>query len=181
MRSTSRIRVALDRDAGGWKPVLSARVKIALSCDLIVALTAVAVGLVYLFSPRVMPYHQRVLGIEWSQLDPGIQLILLGLLRGTGLAALVTGLAVAILLLIPFRRGEPWARWAIAGLALTVLVPGAWTARGLELASGAATPWQLLVAGIALVLAGFLLSGDLQPPAAETAAERRNPVLGGGS
>ena len=148
------------------------RRKVAFGGYLVIALAAVGVGLRYLLSSRIMPYHQLALGVPWDDLAPRERLLLLALLKGIGLCALVTGLVVGTLLIVPFRRGERWARWAIAGLCLTTLVPAACIAVSLAAATGAATPWPILVAGIVQVFAGFLLSAPDDVPI--TARSRGN-------
>src|SRR3954462_11668598 len=107
---------------------MTVRTKFAFLCFLIIAVAEVSVGLRYSFSPTIMPYHQQALGVSWADLAPREQMVLLALLRGTGLCALVTGITMGTLLFIPFRRGERWTRWAVAGLSLTTLVPAAWEA-----------------------------------------------------
>jgi hypothetical protein len=137
------------------------RSKFAFYSFLIIAVAEIAVGLRYLLSPRIMSYHQQALGVSWSDLAPREQMVLIALLRGTGLCALITGMTLTTLLLIPFRRGEPWARWAIAGLSLFTLVPATWEAVTLAAATGATTPWPFLLAAILLVLVAFSRAGPI--------------------
>jgi hypothetical protein len=134
------------------------RNRIAFGLSLIIALAAVAVGLRYSLSPRIMPYHQQALGIAWDDLRPSEQTLLLALLRGTGLCAIVTGLVVTTLLVIPFRRGERWVRWAIAGLSLLTLIPAAYESATLAATTGATTPWPILLVAIVLVVVAFWLA-----------------------
>jgi hypothetical protein len=108
-----------------------------------------------------MSYHQQATGLGWAELEPGVQTMLLTFLRGDGIGMLATALAMAILLLVPFRRGESWARWAIAAVGLVWFVPTLFLARSLSNATGAETPWPLVLVVIAFLVLGFLLSGDL--------------------
>jgi hypothetical protein len=155
------------------------RSKVAFRFFLVIALAEVAVGLRYLLSPRIMPYHQQALGVSWAELAPREQMLLIALLKGTGLCALITGVTMGTVLFIPFRRGESWARWAIAGLGLTTLVPAAWEAVTLAAATGAATPWPILLTAIVLVLAGFSLAGpiDTNPDKAPAGGARPTPLV----
>jgi hypothetical protein len=134
------------------------RNRIAFGLYLIIATGAVAVGLRYSCSPRIMPYHQQALGVSWDDLGPREQSVLLALLRGTGLCALITGLTVMTLLLIPFRRGERWVRWAISGLSFLTLIPALYESATLAAATGATTPWPTLVVAIAVTLVAFCLA-----------------------
>jgi hypothetical protein len=140
---------------------MNRKIKIAFLCYLLVILSGITIGLVYLFSPEIMPYHQRAIGVMWRDLEPGLQLVLLTLLKGTGLGILMTSLALGLLLVIPFRRGETWSRWAISVLGLGMLLPGFYFALRLYLITGALTPWPFMILLVALILAGFFLSGDI--------------------
>jgi hypothetical protein len=144
----------------------SFRTRIAFGCFASIAVATAAVGLRYLLSPRIMLYHQQALGVSWESLRPREQGLLLALLKGTGLCALVTSNAITTLL-IPLRRGERWARWAIAGLCLNTLVPASWIAVRLAAATGAATPWPFLLGAIALVVVGFWLARPIDPDRGE--------------
>jgi hypothetical protein len=154
------------------------RSKVAFRSFLVIALAEVGVGLRYLLSPRIMWYHQQALGVRWADLAPREQMVLIALLKGTGLCALITGLTMGTLLFLPFRRGESWARWVIAGLSLSTLVPATWEAVTLAAATGAATPWPLLLAAILLVLVGFSLAGPVDDnPEEAPAGGEQAPLL----
>jgi len=116
-----------------------------------VALLSLTVGTVYTTAPRIMHYHQEVLGVSWEDVRPREQLLLLALMRGVGLCGLVAGVAMGVLLLVPFRRGERWAAWALPGLGLMTTVPPAYHAVVLAAWTGASTPWPVLPVPIALV------------------------------
>ena len=86
------------------------------------ALLAIFFGVRYLFSREFMPYHAVVASKSWSELELGVQTIILGMLRivGGGLASF--GLAL-LWLMFPLNRGESWAAWAVLTIAATTLVP----------------------------------------------------------
>jgi hypothetical protein len=108
-----------------------------------------------------MSYHQQATGLAWAELEPGVQAMLITFLRGDGVGMLATALAMAILLLLPFRRGESWARWAIAAVGLVWFVPTLFLARRLSALTGAETPWAPVLLVIVFLALGCLLSGDL--------------------
>lgn len=139
------------------------RHRIALACHSLVVVGLVAFGLRYLLSSSFLPYHAEVVGGPWETLAPGVQQLVLATLHGSGAAAVAGGFALGLLLAIPWRRGERWARHGVPALALMGLVP--LLAIALELAStGAATPW-LPIAGANLVtMIGWGLSlGSAEP------------------
>lgn len=88
----------------------------------------------------------------------------MALLRGAGMAGLMTGLSIGILLFIPFRRGETWSRWAITALGLVSLAPALYYTLRLNLSTGASTPWIPSLFLIVFLVLGFLLSNDIGKP-----------------
>lgn len=140
---------------------MSTKLKIAFVCNFISVILLVAGGLIYFFSTELMPYHQEVLGIGWNDLDTRYQLMLRSFLKGAGLAALVPGIAMGILLFIPFQRGDAWARWAIPTVGLLLLLPTTYIAAKLANLTGVNIPWQLLLIPTGLLIFGYFLSGDL--------------------
>jgi hypothetical protein len=137
---------------------MSIRVKIALVCYLLVAVATVAVGLLYFLASEIMPYHQQVIGMTWDRVDPRFQKMFLTFLNATGFASLVQGLTLIILILIPFRKGEPWARWAIPASILAVSVYLLYITLNLKSSTQASTPWQLPAVTLFLGVAGLILA-----------------------
>ncbi|NJL45230.1 MAG: hypothetical protein HC922_04710 [Leptolyngbyaceae cyanobacterium SM2_3_12] len=97
--------------------------RLAFGCHLVAALLLSLFGFVYLFRPEFMPYHAVALSRDWDAVERPVQILILALMRVVGGAWLATALAVMILLLIPFRQGAPWARWAIPAAGLVAAVP----------------------------------------------------------
>jgi len=87
------------------------RLKIAFVLNILVSIALIAFSLRYLLSSQIMPYHLQVIGRSWNDLDPRLQMMLLGLLGLGGIGQLSTGITLGILTLIPFRRGQRWAYW----------------------------------------------------------------------
>jgi uncharacterized membrane protein len=141
---------------------LSTKLKIAFACNLVCVLLLILGGMVYLFSPQIMPYHQEAVGMEWDEIDSRMQIMLLSLLKGAGLAAIVSGVAMGILLLVPFQHGDAWSRWAIPAVGFMLLLPAVCIAAKLAIVTGALIPWTLLFIPIVLLIFGFFLSTDLK-------------------
>jgi amino acid transporter len=99
------------------------RNKIAFAIYLIVSISTICLGLVYLFSPMFMPYHREILGKNWDDLEKPNQMLLLALMKGMGAGLIGIGVLIIFLLFYPFRDGEKWVRFAlpIAGLILYVI------------------------------------------------------------
>ena len=135
--------------------------------------TAVAVGLVgggarYLLARQFLPYHAEVVGSSWAAVDPGLQRLILAALHGAGASIIAGGLALLLMLAIPWRRGERWARHGVPALALVGLVPLLVIALGLA-SAGAGTPWMLIAGANAVTVVGWGLSLGSGRPATERA------------
>lgn len=91
---------------------------VAFWCNLAAVLLTGLLGVTYATRRKIMPYHSAALGRSWSDLDPQLQKLLLGLIKGIGGYGIAFVLAQLAVLLIPFRDGASWAHWAvpIAGL-----------------------------------------------------------------
>lgn len=137
---------------------MNTKIKVAFACYLLIALVSVIGGLYYFFAPELMPYHQEVIGMDWEEVDPQFQLMFLALLHGGGLGMFTSGLALIILLTIPFRKGEVWTRWAIPVIILPSNIFLLYTTLNLKLTMQASTPWQLFAAVLLLTVVGLILS-----------------------
>ena len=116
------------------------KTKTAFGLNLLAALVSLLVGLSYLISPGMTSYHMQVIGFDWDSLAPGVQTMLLILKKGTGDACVLAGLAITILLFIPFRRKERWSRWAILAIGYAFYVPMLGGAVYVTSTTGAASP-----------------------------------------
>jgi hypothetical protein len=105
-----------------------------------------------------MPYHGAALNSEWAELPRHHQAFLLGVIKGMGAGSVAVTLALFILLVVPFRRGETWPRWAVPliGAAFTSLT--AYAAYTIDAGTPASTPWRQTLGLTALYLVGGLIS-----------------------
>jgi hypothetical protein len=55
---------------------VSVRNGVAVVCIMLPTLVELVVGVMYFRAPEIMPYHKEVLGVEWSQLQPGVRIML---------------------------------------------------------------------------------------------------------
>ena len=122
------------------------------------ALLSMTFGATYLVRSQFMPYHQEALGIPWQQLDQRLQALLLGLMRTAGGGLLAGGLSTALLLLFPFRAGEPWSYYAIPAIGLVTVVPALYATILIRSRTRAHTPVAAGAAGVGLLVIGFILS-----------------------
>lgn len=137
---------------------MKTKTTLAFACYLLAVLLSLAFASMYLFRPEFMPYHSAAVGVEWSQLDPKFQTLFLALMRVCGGGWLAVAAAMAVLLAVPFRRNEPWSRWAIPLVALCAAIPTLYATLLVKSRTPASPPWFGAVAAILLVIAGFMLS-----------------------
>ena len=70
-------------------------------------------GLIYLFRPKFMDYHQKAVQKEWNELSPGIQILILALMRTTSGGLLSVAVAIVILQVQFIRSHHLWIAWTI--------------------------------------------------------------------
>ena len=85
-------------------------------------LISVFFGLRYFRAKEFMPYHAVVAGRSWREMEPGLQAIILGMLKIIGGGFTSYGLAL-FWMLVPLGQGQRWAGWAVLTLTVAALVP----------------------------------------------------------
>lgn len=135
------------------------REKIAFVLYMINGLICIIFGFRYLFCDTIMPYHQQAIGMKWTELEPGLQVLLNGLIKMTASCFFILGITTFVLLIIPFRRGERWAGWFIPALAFFWLGFGLYVPINIALKTQASTPWPASIVGLVFTVIAFLLSG----------------------
>jgi hypothetical protein len=115
-------------------------------------------GLLYLTTSTFMPYHADALAVTWEQLPPHHQGFVLGVIRGMGAGSVAVSLALLIVLLIPFRGGDRWARWAVPLVGVTFTTLTAYAAYTIDSRTPASTPWRQTLGLTAVYAVGALIS-----------------------
>jgi len=136
---------------------MTTRGKAAAVSYSIVALISVVLGSIYLFSSQFMPYHAAALGTTWAALEPAEQTLLLALMRVAGGGWVAVGIALAVLVAVPFRQGQAWAMWLIPLLGLVFYLPNLYATVRVTLDTPANAPWYGNLAGIVALLVGYAL------------------------
>ncbi len=99
------------------------RLKVAVIMLYVFAVFLILFGLLYLLSPRIMPYHERFLGKTFEQLDPKTATLSLASLKVVGALALSMGIGFVMMIRFQFSRGDRYAWWIILVMSLVALVP----------------------------------------------------------
>jgi len=132
--------------------------KIAFGIYLINAVAMLVVGSVYLFSGEFMPYHSAVIQEEWIDLSEAQKTLYLGMMRTEAAGFLATGTAILILLIIPFRKMQRWAPYAMSVIGIVEYLPSAIATYNVAQTTTASPPWIALCMGIGLLIVAIPLS-----------------------
>ena len=124
----------------------------------IAALLSVVFGVIYLVRSQFMPYHQDALCLSWQQLDQHLHVVLIRLMRAAGGGLLATGISTAVLALIAFRVGQPWAQYAIPVIGLVVAVPSLYATILMRCRTLKDTAIAASAMAVGLLVLGFILS-----------------------
>lgn len=112
----------------------------------------------YLTRRQFMPYHRIATGQPWDSLAPGMQALVLALMRAAG-AAWLAAVVAAAMLAYPLLISRPSAASVALFQAYCVLAlgPPLAIARSVRRATGAPTPTRSAAAMLALSLLGGAL------------------------
>jgi hypothetical protein len=115
-------------------------------------------GLVYVTTSRFMPYHSDALEVSWEALPMHYQGFILGVIKGMGAGSIGVSLALLIMIALPLRRGEDWARWAVPIVGITFTLLTAYAAFTIDQRTAASPPWPQTLSLTAIYVAGAVLS-----------------------
>jgi hypothetical protein len=119
-----------------------------------VSAIALAYGFFYVFTPDLLPYHRRYLGMPERPLDPAAQRLMLLIYRGVGVAMIATGVTLGLMVRWLLARGDARGWWLIAVMMTISLTPMVAITR----AVGPYTPWWGILGLLAIVFAALGLT-----------------------
>ena len=76
---------------------MTARFAIATVLNWAVAAVMLGVGVRYLIAASPMPYHVQILDVAWTELTPRTRILMLTLMKGTGMVGICTAVSMAAL------------------------------------------------------------------------------------
>jgi hypothetical protein len=131
---------------------------LALIPLLLVALAVIVFGVRYMRRDSFLPYHAAVAGKSWSELDPGVQVVILGMLRLIGGGFATFGVTL-LWLCFALHGGARWAPWAILTVSAIALAPMLYVAIQLRsFRPDAQTPVRPTLVMMVLIALGIGLS-----------------------
>ncbi|WP_319422709.1 hypothetical protein [Pleurocapsa sp. FMAR1] len=105
-----------------------------------------------------MPYHAEALSLSWSKLEENMQVLILALMRAAGGGFLATGLAIFVLLIIPFRTGNTWSVYTIPAISLCTSIGTLYATLLVKTKTPGTPPVILGFLALALTIIGFIFS-----------------------
>ena len=127
---------------------------LALAAVLLVAFGGVLFGVRYMRRGEYLPYHAAVAGKSWNELDPGVQVVILGMLKIVGAGFVTLGVSL-LWLCFALHEGAWWAPWAILTVSAIALGPMLYVATKLRaFRPEAKTPVRPTVAMMLLIIVG---------------------------
>ena len=128
--------------------------KIASIMLYITSIGVIIFGLVYLFTPEIMPYHERYLGIAHEELPPKVAGLFIYMLKGAGGMALSIGVTLFMMVKWYFCKGDKFISVIILIMMLIALVPLLFV----TVSIGFYTPWWLVSIIIILVVTAIIIN-----------------------
>ncbi len=134
------------------------KMKTAFICYMLSLLVLLVFGFSYLLRSEFMPYHSVTVGMQWGEVAPSFQVLILALMRVTGGLCLASGLSQFFLLIIPFRRGEAWARYLIPAVGVLSCASALNAMLYEAMNTPASPPIAPVLAALVLIVTGFIFS-----------------------
>ena len=102
------------------------RLRLSSILLVIIGIAVIAIGVIYISTPRIMSYHENFIGMtheEISEIDPKLADMMLVFLRGIGVLNIALGTLGIAVSLRSYRKGQKWAWYAMLISYLIVLLP----------------------------------------------------------
>ena len=123
-----------------------------------VAFILIIFGSIYLMKNQFMPYHSEAVGFSLSDLEPNFKVLIIALMRAAGGGFLATGLAILVLLIIPWRAGNIWSIYAIPAIGLCTLSGTLYATLLVKMKTPGTPPVILNFIGLGLTIISFVFS-----------------------
>ena len=136
---------------------------VVLLYSMVVLITAVA-GLQFMTATEYFDYHASAAGMEWTHLNPDLQMLILSGFKVTGAGFLTVALNLTLMILFSFtKHAKSWSGIAIPLVGLVFWSVVLSTTLLVFSATGADAPWgDSLFCVIALLVGLFISQRELK-------------------
>ncbi len=111
----------------------------------------------YLFRSEFMPYHAVAVGKDWNEIDHGMQVLILALMRVSGGGWMATAISITVLLIARSKFKSSILSIGLVLVGLGALIPTLYATLYVRANSPADPPWYAAVGGIALLVIALVL------------------------
>ena len=109
-----------------------------------------------LFAKQFLPFHASAAGKNWHDLDNGLKILILFLLRLVGMGFLTMGLLLLVCPVINYFMPNPFYDYFVPAVALVFCVGLLVNSYGLHKRTGADTPWKGSLFAVAALCTGII-------------------------
>ena len=125
---------------------------IAIAMYALVGLLGFVFAYIYLFRSEFMPYHAIAVGSSWADVDAGMKVLIIALMRVSGGGWLATSLSITLLLIARIKFQKVWLGAALVVVGLGCLIPTLYATLYVRGNSPADPPWMAAVGGMLLLI-----------------------------
>ncbi len=129
------------------------RIKFASALFYIAGGVSILLGLIYLLSPRILPFHEQFLGIKYEQLAPRVADLMIRFMRDLGGTFIALGVGVIWLVRRFLTNMDRTIIPIVSVMSLIALIPLLYN----TISGGWYTPWWVVSLVILLIIAGFMI------------------------
>lgn len=113
----------------------------------------------FLMADQYFVYHAEASGMQWAEIQTGLQTVYLAVFKICGAGFLSIGFAMAVLIAVPFiKHNQSWSYYTIPASGLLFWSITLATTVYISLSTPASPPWAGSLTVVFLLLAGFLFS-----------------------
>ena len=131
---------------------------IIIICYLLVAAAGFMFVYQYLFRGEFMPYHAVAVGMEWEEVDPAFQVLILALMRVSGGGWLAVSVGLVIFSVLSYRKSNYKTDLSASLLGWSVLGPTLYATLFVRANSPATPPWYIAAIAIGILMLSLVLS-----------------------
>jgi hypothetical protein len=131
----------------------------SISIESIVGLICLLMAYKTITSRTFLPFHKQASGVSWDNVTPQLQLVILTILKISGLGFLVVGLLLLIFPLAGYLLTDTFIRYEVPAVGLIFSMGLYLFNFKLYQKTNADTPWKASLVSAVMLLAGIVLSG----------------------
>ena len=132
----------------------------------------IGLGATYFSSKQFMSYHAEALDAPWQELDPGLQTLILALMKLAGGGWFALGFFTIVMAVATLKTRSNVARLSLPAVTLISWSASFSATWGVYQATGAATPWAPSMAMIGLAILALAIDAPWASDVRDTNVEK---------